>query len=327
MLGMTNNIENYPLTLPLTEADHEIAQQLAEQQPNPAKATQVRLNALAVSAVNTYLQMMDIPTDLEASESRSPFMNLYHDAADLVIPGIGHLECRPVQAQEQTCRVPAEVWEDRIGYVAVQLDEALEEAKLIGFTPTVEDEEIPLRQFQPIRNLLRRVHQLSHATELDSSVTSPALLSNLTQWLQDTVETGWQTLETLLTTPQLATAYRSLRDDPLSRPTRRGKRLVLETPQQIHTLILLVTPEVEADTSTPTQEVTITVEVISADPSIPLPAGLQLLILEESGTVFREVQALPEDDYLRSRFGGQPEEQFTVQVALGDARVTEDFII
>ena len=327
MLGMTNEIQDYPLTLPLTDENHAIAQQFAAQQLTPSKATQVRLNTLAVSAVNTYLQMMDISTDLEASESRSPFLSLYGDVADLVIPGVGHLECRPVQAHEQTCRVPAEVWQDRIGYVAVQLDETLEEAKLIGFTPTVEAEETSLRQFQPIRTLLRRLHELTQQKAATPPVTSSVMLTNLSRWLQNTVETGWQTLEALFETSKVALVYRSLRDDPLSRPSRRGKPLMLETSQDVHSLILVITPEVEPNTVELTQELTITVEVVSADPAIPLPVGLRLLILDGFGELFREVQSLPEDEYVRSRIGGRTGEQFSVQVALGDTDVTENFII
>lgn len=327
MVNKTNDPNNIQLSLPITEEAHSIAQALARQQPTLQKAEQVKLNTLAVSVVDTYLQMMSITTNIEASDSRNPFVCLGSDVADLMVTNLGRLECRPVKVDQHSCHIPIEVWQDRIGYVAVQLDEALEEATLVGFMSTVEAEEISLRKFQPIRALLQELHILQYPAI--ASARTPFI--NLSQWLrnewQDAVEIGWQILETLFETPQVALIYRSLRDDPLSHPARRGKRLILETPQGAHSLILVMTPEVEHNTVEPTQELTITVEVVSADPAIPLPAGLRLLILDGSGELFKEVQSLPEDEYARSRIGGLPGERFSVQVALDDTRLIENFII
>ena len=341
MTNTTTNTNDWQLSLPITEEAIAIAQNLARQQPNAHKAEQIKLNTLAVSVVDTYLQMMSIPTNVAASDSRNPFVCLGSDVADLMVTHVGRLECRPVKADAQNCHVPLEVWQDRIGYVAVQLDEALEEATLLGFMSTIDldTEEIPLQQFQPLRTLLRQLHELasletppvtspviSLATPL---VTPAALLSNLSQWLQNTFETGWETLETLMGTPNVVLEYsnRSLRDMPLSNPGRRSKRLTLETPQGSHSLILIVTPEIDPETTEAKPKRIITLRVISADPQIPLPVGLRLIILDESGAVFKEEQSRPHDEYLRSRIGGPPGEQFKVQVALDDICLTEHFVI
>ncbi|MCF4966823.1 DUF1822 family protein, partial [Nostoc sp. CMAA1605] len=69
---MTNNtfkLEDFAITLPISPSSSCNCPTVANQQPTSAKAEQVRLNTLAVWVVNDYLQMMDIPTNLTASDS------------------------------------------------------------------------------------------------------------------------------------------------------------------------------------------------------------------------------------------------------------------
>ena len=54
----TNEIDEFALPLPITCAARREAQEFANQQPTAQKAEQVRLNTLAVHAVNDYLQLM-----------------------------------------------------------------------------------------------------------------------------------------------------------------------------------------------------------------------------------------------------------------------------
>ncbi|MBC1314468.1 DUF1822 family protein, partial [Trichormus variabilis PNB] len=160
MTKTTNQLDDFAITLPITQAARIAAQQFANRQPNSRKAEQVRLNTLAVSVVNDYLQMMEVATNLTASDSWNPLMQLCGDVADLEVPSVGRLECRPVQLHEQVCSVPPETWEERIGYVIVQVDETNTEAKLIGFTKKVNQETLPLNQLQPIEALIDRLEQL-----------------------------------------------------------------------------------------------------------------------------------------------------------------------
>ncbi len=64
MSNSTYQLDDFALKLPISQIARITAQQFANQQPNPEKAEQVRLNTLAVWVVNDYLQMMDIATDL-----------------------------------------------------------------------------------------------------------------------------------------------------------------------------------------------------------------------------------------------------------------------
>ncbi|KYC37311.1 hypothetical protein WA1_47720 [Scytonema hofmannii PCC 7110] len=326
MAGITNEIYERTVVLPITEEARNTARQLAARQPTSEKAEQVLLNTLAVSVVDNYLQMMDIPTDIAASYSRNAFVCLCSDVSDLVVTGLGRLECRPVTAQEQTCHVPVDVWGDRIGYTAVQMDEALEEAAILGFIPTVEAEEIPLHQFQPLRNLLRSLNQPRE--KVSPSVSATAQLTNLSQWLRNAFETGWQTLDSLVSTPQtnLAFGFRQFRKDGSS---RGGKTIDLQTPQGNYSIILAVSlaSSTESTSVSEESEIDIHVQVIPAMAQTSLPPGLQLMILDESGAIFEETQALSEDDFLLLQISGHPGEKFSIRVALGDISTTEDFVI
>jgi hypothetical protein len=118
-----NNIEDFSISLPITTAARNIAQRFASQQSSSDVAERVRRNTLSVLVMRDYLEMMGIATNLEASDSWHPVVRLCADVADLEIDGFGKLECRSLQAGESTCYMPPEVWEDRIGYTVLRLEE------------------------------------------------------------------------------------------------------------------------------------------------------------------------------------------------------------
>ena len=125
----------------------------------------------------------------------------------------------------QTAHVPAEVWTDRIGFVMIQIDEDQKVAELLGFTPIVETEEFPLSQLQPMTALVDRLEALQPATfsipVLRSSFSTPkntlanAVISTVTNiveptvtrisdWFHETLEGGWQSVESLALPPAFA---------------------------------------------------------------------------------------------------------------------------
>lgn len=333
MVNMTNGPNNVQLSLPITEEAIAIAQHFARQQPNARKAEQIRLNTLAVSVVDHYLQMMSIQTDAEASDSRNPFVCLGADVADLMVSGLGRLECRPIRTDQPSCHVPFEVWEDRIGYVAVQLDETLEEAVLIGFTPAVREEDIPRNQFQPVQTLLRRLHELSPVATAATLPTESAAIK-LNELLQGMLVTGWQTLEELLLGTEGNLAYartKRLDAESVSNTRRMGKLVNLEHLEERQVILLAeskaryFTSSFAADSAL--QDVEIAIRVIPANRQQTLPAGLQLLLLDDSDTVVEQIEANPNDDYLRIPIVGKRGEQFGVRIVLADSSRTEYFVI
>ena len=115
-----NDLEAMSLPLPMTQAAQAIAQQFASQQP-PQIADRVRRNTLAVCIVKDYFDLMGIETNVTAGDSWHPAVRLCADVADLVIPHVGSVECRPISSTATACDLPAETWCDRIGYAVVQI--------------------------------------------------------------------------------------------------------------------------------------------------------------------------------------------------------------
>ncbi|MEH1845788.1 MAG: DUF1822 family protein [Nostoc sp.] len=322
MSNSTYQLNDFALTLPISQSARITAQQFANQQPNPEKAEQVRLNTLAVWVVNDYLEMMDIPTDLQASDSWNPIMRLCGNVADLEVPSVGRLECRPVHLDQQICSIPPETWEERVGYLVVQFDESLQEARLLGFIPSVATETLPLEQLQPLEAFLDHLGQLRQ-----SPVSS---LVNLSQWFAGVFETGWQTIESVWNVPQLRPTYafrsiETLELNAFNRPesiTKRAKviDLGIQILNQPVMLIVEISPEKD-------QQTNIHLQLHATGNQIYLPPRVHLTVLDSSGAVFLNAQSRKSDNYIQLQFRGEPTEQFSVRVALDNTSITEHFRI
>jgi hypothetical protein len=162
------NIAELPLlTVPLELKAHEMARQLAGVQSTVQKGKRVYLNALAVYAVHSYLKWLQIETDLNSSDSFNLAKTALANVADLVIPGIGSLECRPVLPGETTIFLPEEVIENRMGYVGVQFSDRLDSVQLLGFAPSFDSsnppQQIAVAELMPIDALIEQITRLEEA--------------------------------------------------------------------------------------------------------------------------------------------------------------------
>lgn len=155
-------LESFDFTVPLGVEAHLLAERFRRHQSNPQKGKQVYVNTLAVYAVNFYLRCMGIETNWEASDSYDPMMQSFMDVADLEVPHLGRLECRPVLPGTQVIEIPPEVCCDRIAYVVVQMTESLKEATLLGFTETAATETLGLEQLRSLAEFPPYLHQLRH---------------------------------------------------------------------------------------------------------------------------------------------------------------------
>jgi hypothetical protein len=311
-------------TVPLGEEAHQLAQQFRQHQRSPQKAKQVYLNTLAVYAVKFYLQCMEIETNWEASDSYNPVRQTLMNVADLEIPNVGTLECRPVLPSSPTVEIPSEVWEDRMGYVAVQLDQSLRKATILGFVDQVAAEEVPLSQLHSLEGLLKKLSQSQSVQPVNSLVKERV---NLGQWLHNIIDTGWETVEALFAPPQaqLATNFRNpLRIKATTSETspqgvKRGKLIDWEQESSPVALFVGLTP-------TDSPELDISVEVCPTGSQDFLPHELTLLVLDEKGEAVMQAQSRG-TKRIQLEFSGVPGEQFGIKVALGDMSVTEAFVI
>jgi hypothetical protein len=332
--------QDLSILMPITQESLQFAQQFANEQPTPQKALQVYLNTLAVCSVNNYLRIMDIPTDLTAGDSWNPVVRLAVDVADLWVTDLGRLECRPVpattlelKAAEEpnnnlgfrfisskptskvktaplVCYIPPEVRFERMGYVVVQIDLEQQEATLLGFSQTAATGELLISQLQPINDLLKH---------LESQKLLPITSVNLSQWLQDVFEVGWQSVESLLDTQKANYAFRHR----AAYSIRRAKALALGTALTEATVALVVTLTPQSASN-----FDISLQVLPLGGDTYLPVGLKLTVLDESGETFLEVSSGSADNLIQTRqFGGQSGERFRVQISWDEDSITENFAI
>lgn len=165
--------EKFITSIKLEQSAHEIARQFATEQSSQTKAKQVYLNTLAVYTVYRFLTWLGFEIDLSSGDSWNSVIRRFNDVADLVIPNLGKLECRPVLPGETVISLPPEVTEDRIAYIAVQFQEQLNEVQLLGFYPAIDPqlptEELTIANLQPIEALIDYLNRLESALDFFQS--------------------------------------------------------------------------------------------------------------------------------------------------------------
>jgi len=305
-------------TVPLTQVEHGIAEEFRRQHNDPQKQKLVYLNTLAVYAVDFYLRCLGFETDLLGSDSCDSMMRSLMDVADLEVKNIGKIECRPVMPNSQICSIPLEVWSDRIGFVAVQLSESFREATLVGFVETVTEEEVLISEMRSIEDLVNNLEQL----KTSEPVKMPVQLS---RWFKGIIETGWQTVETLLATQEANLAL-NFRNRQIS--VRRGKEINLSSSGQSVALLVAIAPNAQYGNVTKSNsEMNILVEVYPPQGQAYLPPNLQLMVLDREGTTVMNALTRNTNGNIQLEFSGEPGEHFSIKMALGDVSMTEKFII
>ncbi|MFM2311216.1 MAG: hypothetical protein RLZZ04_492 [Cyanobacteriota bacterium] len=321
------DIENIAIPLPITSENRAIACNFARQQATQQKAKQVLYNTLAVLTVKNYLEMLGVATDLSNSDSWNPVMRACDNVADLNVLDLGSLECRPLQSLDISCHIPMEVWDLRLGYVMVKIDDSLKKAELLGFMAQVASEEIAIADLQPMEALIDRLHDLR-------TLIANSSVINLGQWLDNIFTAGWSTVESLLNPEQLIPAWgfrnaesaNSNSEQPKStnetNNTRRAKLINLGIQLKDRPVVLLVdiTPEVNGN-------IAVTLQVHPSFNDAYVPETLILRVIESSGQVFMEAQARSRDNFIQLQFSGESKELFTVQIVLDDAELLEQFQI
>jgi Protein of unknown function (DUF1822) len=290
-----------PLMVPLSPTIRDRARAFAAEQATPEKGLRVYLNTLAVWAVHCYLKWLYIETDVARGDSWNPALRAIFDVGDLVVPHWGKLECRPVLAGEDAIALSPEATQNRKGYIAVQFNNSLQEAYLLGFYPasTLEMlDSIPLRQLQPLDVLLESIPE---------SEVAPVRLN---QWLQNIFATGWQAVEEFLTPQTPAFAFRR-------NSIRRAKQLELD-----YSLILLVTIQPENR-----DNLAIHLQIFPAEPTSVLPFPTRFTVLTETGEVFREILSKEGNRFIQYELSGRVGEQFTLEVVSGSAAIRESFVV
>lgn len=307
------------LPLPISETARLTARSFAQQQPTHEKAEKVLLNTLSVLTVSYYLDLMGVSTDINVSDSWNPVMQLSTDVADLEVPGVGKIECRPAFINDEFCYIPPETWGTRAAYVVVIIDESLQEAKIMGFVKAISIEVLYYNQLLPLEDLTAHLKQ--QKLPLSNLVS-------LSKWFSGVVEYGWQTVESLLENAELRPVYVFRSVEAISgvsqdetATTRRAKLLDLgiQIANQPVILIVEITPQTELQTSVRLQ--------LHPTGAVYLQPGVVLSVLDESLNLFLEAQSRSADNYIQLQFSGEVGERFSVKVGHDGAYITEHFVI
>jgi len=320
-----NSTETSNTTVPLGQSAHLQASQFAAAQRTPQQGKKTYLNTLAIYAVHQYLKWLQIETDLIQGDSWHPVKRALFDVADLVLPGVGKLECCPVLLGETRVVLPIEAMQDRVGYVLVQFGENLQEAQILGFIRATDlpdtVDAIAIADLYPLDHLLDLMPEVSAAI-----VRSNVRRINLSQWLQNTFDAGWQSLETWLGSND-SLAF-SLRTQSSERTIQRAKLidLGLQLGNQAVILLVAIAPDQQETGTEPEAEILVQVHPVPGEPHVP--PNLQLQLLDESGETLQTVRSRERDNYIQlKRFQGISGECFDIQLMLGTTTLTETFVI
>ncbi|MBE9013468.1 DUF1822 family protein [Pseudanabaenaceae cyanobacterium LEGE 13415] len=147
---------------------------------------------------------------------------------------------------------------------------------------------------------------------------SETAIVRLSRWLQNTIDEGWQTLETLLGN-QSDLAYQFRTTAETSAAVQRIK--VLEFGEQTYWLFVGIEPEED-------ERFWIRVQLRSAESDAILPSGATLALLATSGSVVQSVTARDRDNGIQlRRFRCSVGTQFNVQISVDSTRFTEEFTV
>jgi hypothetical protein len=319
-MSISSLIEPLTFTVSLSSSVHSMAKKLSQMQFNFEKVQQVYHNILAVHAVDFYLQCMGLETDLTQSDSYDIVMNTFTDVADIEVKNYGKLECRPVLLNAEVCYVPPDVWSDRIGYFLVHLNESLEEATIIGFTPTVAEKKgiLPISELQTLAEFPKYISGINGLQNTIKSLEKKAV--NLSNWFQNIFDNDWQPLEIFgMPSGDLVPVLRNLEDSSLE----RIKLIDLGIQVNCQSLVILVGIKPEAD-----NKIGIRVQLRPCQGEDYLPHNTRLALLSSSGEKKQEVEARNQDNYIQlKRWKSKPGTKFSIQITLNDLSITEDFIV
>lgn len=163
-------------------------------------------------------------------------------------------------------------------------------------------------------NYLSKNRQNEFEYQFVNIETTPVELS---QWFQNIYEEEWQSIESVfdLKEENLAYIFRSA----VHKEMRRAKLINLGV--QLVGLLIALIPEAD-------HKMRIRVQVHPADGEAYLQPNLRLVLLSSSGAILQEVQSRSQDNYIQlKRFQCPTGTCFSIQVALDDVSLMEDFVI
>ena len=205
---------------------------------------------------------------------------------------------------------------------------------------------------QPMTALVDRLEALQPATfsipvlrssfrALNNTVTSALsnavtntvqpTVTRISDWFHETLEAGWQTVESLALPPAFAFRLREPSEGDASFLICRGKvinldlenALVRSVPRQV-SLIFSIQPSFNSTDPNRVPETQVTLSFYPISPNLTLPL-FHAAIRDDAGVVHYEGDAEAYDEFLEFEFNCGADEQFDVLISGVDFQVIERF--
>ncbi|MDZ7961372.1 MAG: DUF1822 family protein [Aulosira sp. DedQUE10] len=149
--------------------------------------------------------------------------------------------------------------------------------------------------------------------------------NNLSEWLQNTFDNGWQSLNTLFNQESGDLVY-SFRHNEIAAKniSINGIKLIdleMQLSNQSVALLVGLTPETDG-------KVAVRVQLHPAKGQTYLPPNIKLALVSQSESILQEIQSRIQDNFIQlKRFICPPGKIFKIQVAIDEFSVTEEFLI
>ena len=340
-------IPSFPISI--TNTARQEALRLAQECPE-ARREQIYRNAIARFAVNHYLQCLGIETNLITTNFQIPLCRSLLDVTDIELPTLGRIECCPTVPGERQVRIPKETWDNRIAYLAVELDLEVGQAVLLGFINHLDvnalekkcSEIVSLESFRDIDELPDVLHD------------AKPIFIELKQWWSNLFEDDWFSLEELLRSddmyltdiyhnqdihgfkqkiveflgePSLQPACRSVKQKTVS-----GFKLISLSLEKVqpssskglsHGMVALV---LHANEGTE-HDYEVLIDVVPGPRQEYLPPDLRLSLLGDNRSELLFACTQSKNRHLQLEFSGDLDDSVTVQLSLGALNFEEKIVL
>ncbi|WP_199314358.1 DUF1822 family protein [Planktothrix sp. FACHB-1365] len=169
----------------------------------------------------------------------------------------------------------------------------------------------------------RLLNSQKKSNSVDHIESQEIKANNLSLWLQNIFEAGWQSFNKLLEIEPQKLAYQFRNNSTLHEfPIKTAKLLDLGMELKGIAVILLVGITLETE-----KKVAIRVQLHPADGETYLPPYLKLSLLSEEEAILQEVQSRSHDNYIQlKRFKSPAGKSFSIQLSFGNANIKENFV-
>lgn len=328
------------MVVPLTDAMHEQAEQNCPSYLSLAESESIYLNTLSIYAVDHYLKRLGYTTAHQPDMMINPVLQSFLDVApiEVLAPatiGLGEnarekcdsdrptaqwcgtLECRRVMPNDQTMHISeAALHEDRAGYVAVQFNDDLSEAHVLGYVAQPDSVDVLLDELRSLEQLC------THLEQMQSTV-----VINLKQWLDGIFQPGWEAIATVLQSHQLQLAPVRTRKSMVPVRTRKNidskveRGCVVTLGDESIKVSLVMDLEQTSDC-----KYAVGIEFWPAE-GMYLPENLQMAVLDHNDQVVMEAKTRDDHQKLEMNFEGETNDQFSIRIGTSEVSITKKFML